>query len=39
MGQSVGRYYQKKYVKAAIDNVEARLAKSDLRLPSGVTHQ
>ena len=23
-----------KYVKAAIDNVEARLAKSDLRLPS-----
>ena len=28
MGQS------EKYVKAAIENVEARLAKSDLRLPS-----
>ena len=34
MGQSVGRCHQKKYVKAAIDNVEARLANSDLRLPS-----
>ena len=34
MGQSFGPCHQKKYVKAAIDNVEARLAKSDLRLPS-----
>ena len=34
MGQSVGQCHEKKYFKAALENVEARLANSDLRLPS-----